>query len=102
MGTHVATYLIYVPPPPSAHSTHTMLIFFPFQVVICYRHVYVLYSLHDSTHVHVYIFCFLWFHLWFCPIYVMSKCKSLSVSVSVPYDILYQNLTTLYILVTYM
>ena len=44
---------------------------FLFQVVICYRHVYVLYGLHDSTY--VYIFLFLMFHLWFCLILLDVK-----------------------------
>ena len=49
-----------------------MLTFFSlFQMIKCYRHVYVLYGLHDSTH--VYIFWFLMFHLWFCLILLDVK-----------------------------
>ena len=35
------------------------------QVVTCYRQQYVLYGLHDSTH--VYIILLLMIHLWLCP-----------------------------------
>ena len=39
-------------------------------MVICYRHVYVLYGLHDSTYVYIF---FLMFHLWFCLILLDVK-----------------------------